>query len=238
MGNEIEVYEAKQATAVATRGGNYVVASPLTGIETQLKRNVDFGIIPGTRKPSLLKSGAERICMAYGLMQRYSIESKIEEFDEKKAFFHYLVKCELVKINPMNGQEYVFCSAYGSANTSESRNGNKSAANSANSTVKQAQKRALVAAALSVSGLSQMFAQDMDNEEFMGGAKELVSTLDEDAPVTSKQIQRLYALANMAGYSANEAKTILAAGGYTSTKDIKQKDYEKVCGWFDKEKGE
>ena len=134
-------------------GDDYEVLTPAGG--TRLVRDIDFGVIPGTKQPSLLKAGAEKVVMAYGLRQHYSIESMTQTFDEDPLMF-YLVKCELVKIAP-NGQEYIFTTGYGSANTKEKRNGRNDAYNSANSCIKMAQKRALTAAALSVSGLSSMF---------------------------------------------------------------------------------
>lgn len=197
------------------------------GVPTQLKRDVDFGVIPKTKTPSLYKSGAEKICMAYGLLQHYEIESKIEQFDGKAPFFYYLVKCSLIKIH--NGTEYVFTSAYGSANTAEKRNGFNSPADAANGTIKMAQKRALVAAALSISGLSDAFTQDMENETFMQNAKVLVDSDNPDSPVTAQQIKRLYALGADAGLNAAEVKQKLAAQGITSTKQILQKDYNAVC---------
>ena len=86
--------------------------------------------------------------MVYGLMQRYSIESKIEKQDDKSPFFFYTVKCELVKV--ANGIEYIFTSGFGSANTSEKRNGFNSAYDAANGTLKMAIKRSLVSAALCI----------------------------------------------------------------------------------------
>lgn len=241
--NEMMVYEATQAVAKA-KGANYTVMSPLTGAEVKLVRDVDFGVIPKTKSPSLFKSGAEKVCMAYGLMQRYSIESKIEQAKSyaspkgevvDDSLFFYTVKCELVKI-ATNGQEYVFSSAYGSANTREKRNGFNGAFDAANSTLKMAQKRALVAAALSVSGLSAMFTQDMEDENFMSGYTEIQQTLDEDAPITAKQVKRIFAIANEAGITANKAKQmILAKYGYSSTKEITQKQYDEVCAMFEGE---
>lgn len=48
---------------------------------TTLKRGVDFGMIrkkngdPMTKHPTLFKSGAEKVAVAYGLCQRYTIET-------------------------------------------------------------------------------------------------------------------------------------------------------------------
>ena len=226
MADEMMVYEAKQAIA-ETKRMNYAITSPLTGQTAELKRDVDFGVIPKTKQPSLYKAGAEKIAMAYGLMQHFSIESKIEE-GGKDPTFYYLMKCELVKV-AQNGQEYVFSTGYGSANSREKRNGFNSPYDAANGTLKMAQKRALTAAALSISGLSDAFTQDMENEDFMANAQKLVDTDKPDSPVSTAQIKRLYAIGGEAGLNAAEVKQILAANGYTSTKQILQKDYDKIC---------
>ena len=177
------------------------------------------------RESRLSTSGAEKVVSGYGLLQHYFVESAIEQ-GGKEPFFFYRVRCDLVKV--YNGQEYVWTSAYGSANTSEKRNGFNSPFDSANSTLKMAQKRSLVAAALSISGLSDAFTQDMENEEFMANSQKLIDSDKPDSPVSTAQIKRLYAIGGEAGLNAAEVKQVLAANGYTSTKQILQKDYDKI----------
>ena len=58
-----ELIERKDAQ-IETRRTNYAVISPFTKEEVILKRDVDFGVIPKTKRPTLFKSGAERICQA------------------------------------------------------------------------------------------------------------------------------------------------------------------------------
>lgn len=226
MSNEIMIQEGQSAIVEAKRM-NYEITAP-NGGKTILKRDVDFGVIPKTKKPSLYKSGAEKICFAYGLMQRYVIESKIEQTDPE-PFFFYTVRCDLVKLNLQNGQEYVFTSGYGSANTKEKRNGFNGAFDAANSSLKMAAKRALTAAAISVCGGSDLFTMDIEDETVAKNFEEIKATSDDEAPVTTKQIKRLYAIGNEAGRNVEEIKQLLASKGYTSTKDIKQKDYDEVC---------
>lgn len=229
MESNITIYEAEQAVAM-TAGKNYKVKAPMGG-EVTLKRGVDFGVVPGTKQPSLLKSGAEKVCMAYGLLQHYSIESKIEQFDKSGLFFFYLVKCELVKI-ANDGREYVFATGYGSANTAEGRNGKSAnSPNVINSTTKMAQKRALVSAALSISGLSDMFTQDMENADFMEKAYDLKVTANPEATITGAQAQRIYAIAANNGYTAKEVKAKIEDLGL-KVNTIKQADYEKICALF------
>ena len=52
----------------------------------------DYGVIPGTQKPTLLKPGAEKIIRLLGLADEYEIES-VKDWD--KPFFHFQVVCRL-----------------------------------------------------------------------------------------------------------------------------------------------
>ena len=226
MSNEVMIYEGQKAIVEAKRM-NYQISVP-GGVPQVLKRDVDFGVIPHTKKPSLYKSGAEKICFAYGLMQRYHIESKIEQ-TEPTPFFFYTIRCDLVKLLP-TGQEIVFTSSYGLANTSEKRNGFNGAYDAANSTLKMAQKRALTSAAISICGGSDLFTMDIEDETTISrNYEEMKQTANDDAPLTSKQTKRIYALGNEAGHNAEEVRQILATMGITSTKDVTQKMYDEVC---------
>lgn len=215
----------------AAVGENYAVKTPAG--TTTLVRDTDFGVIPGTKQPSLFKAGAEKIAMAYGLLQHYTIEDMHQEFGDSPVMF-YLVKCELVKIHPVSGKEYVFTTGYGSANTREKRNGRSDAYNAANSCIKMAQKRALTAAALSISGLSSMFTQDLDNEDFVNSnIAALSATNNPNAPITRKQRNLIFAKAGDRGMLAPQAKKIIADAGLPSVSALTQKDYQKVLELFD-----
>lgn len=227
MSNEITQIYGGQKAIVEAKRMNYSISVP-NGTEMILKRDIDFGVIPKTKKPSLYKSGAEKICFAYGLMQRYYIETKFEQI-EPEPFFYYAVRCDLVKLNLNTGQEYVFTSGFGSANTKEKRNGFNGAFDSANSALKMAQKRALVSAAIAVCGGSDLFTQDIEDETVTKNYEEMKATAKDDAPVTANQIKRLYAIGKEAGRNVTEVKNLLISKGFASTKDIKQKEYDEVC---------
>ncbi len=53
----------------------------------------DYGVIPGTKKKTLLKSGAEKLCEIYGLADEYEILSKVEDW--QSGLFDYTLKCVL-----------------------------------------------------------------------------------------------------------------------------------------------
>lgn len=228
---ELMVYEGRQALAERSNE-NYKVTCPLDGNSVILERGTDFDVIPGTKQPSLLKSGAEKIVSAYGLFVHYSIESKIEELNaietDKgfKPLFFYNVRCDLVKV-ANNGTEYVFSTGYGSANTSEKRNGWNSPWDSANSTLKMAQKRALVQAALSVSGLSSLFSQDIENEVFMKKFDELNEAV-KTGTITLKQGKQIFATAADIGISRKKLMEKLAEWGYKDVKAINQDELDDV----------
>ena len=62
--------------------------------QTLMIRGHDYGIIPGTDKPTLLKPGAEKIVKLLGLSDEYELVDRQEDW--KGGFFRYLVRCKLV----------------------------------------------------------------------------------------------------------------------------------------------
>jgi len=65
-------------------------------VHQNLVSDQDYGIIPGTTKPTLLKPGAEKIAKLLGLSDQYEIVDRQEDWN--KAFFRYLVKCKLIHV--------------------------------------------------------------------------------------------------------------------------------------------
>lgn len=228
MSNELTTYEQTQALAAASKM-NYVLTVPTNGRQIELKRGVDFEKIPKTKQPTLTKAGCLRIAKeGYGLCVEPIIEHAIEVLDPFPYFF-YRARVNLYTFTK-DGEKVIVSSGVGSANSAESRNGNNSAHNAANTALKFAEKRACSDAVINLTGLSNIFVQDMDNENFTEkGYAEIKGTVDDNAPITSKQIKRLYAIGNEAGRNVESIKQLLASKGYTSTKDICQKDYDSVC---------
>jgi len=75
----------------------------------------DYGIIPGTDKPTLLKPGAEKLCELYGFAP--IIKDIKEEKDNETGFCHYLVILTL--LHKRSG--IVVAEGVGEANTSEDK---------------------------------------------------------------------------------------------------------------------
>lgn len=76
---------------------------------------VDYGTIPGTPKPTLLKPGAEKLTLVFGLAPSFTVSNRIEDWE--RGFFHYETKCDLV--SKRTGE--IVASAHGSANSKEPR---------------------------------------------------------------------------------------------------------------------
>lgn len=64
-----------------------------------LREGVDYGKIPGSEKPVLLKAGAEKMAAFFGLTVRFELADKIEDWTgeshEGEPFFYYRYKCSL-----------------------------------------------------------------------------------------------------------------------------------------------
>ena len=233
--NELTLYSydaVPMAVERKPRTGDYTI-SVFGGPPSTLRRGVDFGMIrrkdgsAQTKHPTLFKSGAEKVAVAYGLCQRYHLESKVE--DHSEGFFFYCVRCDLVKI--VDGQEYTITSSYGSANTREGRNGRQSPYDGANSALKMAQKRALVSAALSLGCMSDSFTQDIESDTEEAGV--YFNSQNPDAPITAAQGKFFYAAAGRHGLTKADAKALLRRHGCASAKDIRGKDFDAILADLD-----
>ena len=75
----------------------------------------DYGVIPGTNKPSLFKPGAEKLCEIYGLAPMVEVTQRVEDWD--RGLFAYEVLTSLV--SKRTGQ--VVATGVGSCNSMEGR---------------------------------------------------------------------------------------------------------------------
>jgi len=66
-------------------------------VHSTMINGLDYGVIPGTQKPTLLKPGAEKIAKLLGLSDQYEIMDKSENWQEP-PFFRYLIKCKLIHV--------------------------------------------------------------------------------------------------------------------------------------------
>jgi hypothetical protein len=65
-------------------------------VHATMIKDQDYGVIPGTQKPTLLKPGAEKIAKLLHLADEYEIVDRQEDW--AKPFFRYLIRCKLTHI--------------------------------------------------------------------------------------------------------------------------------------------
>ncbi len=125
-------------------------------VKAQMQKDVDYGVIPGTRKPTLLKPGAEKLCRLFNLRPILEIIHSVVDFE--KPLFHYHYRCSLYRGDEVVGQ------GDGCCNSMEIKYQKQKYKifDLTNTICKMAQKRALVAAVLSSCGASEFFTQDLE----------------------------------------------------------------------------
>ena len=189
-------------------------------IQQTLRQNHDYGVVPGTDKPILLKPGAEKILMMMGLQSEFEIVDSTRDFEN--GFFQYQVRCKLHK------GDMLITEGLGSCNTKERKYAKQDPFSIDNTVLKMAKKRALVDAALLVASLSDVFTQDLEDMDLEGqqvSSRKKYYT-DQDGTISTAQAKRMFALAEG---DQDIVRQILDKHGYQSTKDVKKTDYEKMC---------
>jgi hypothetical protein len=76
-----------------------------------MKDDEDYGLIPGAKKPSLWKPGAEKLTAFFGLAPRFDVEQRIEQWDAPEPFFHYEIKCRLIRDDEVRGEGLGSCNS-------------------------------------------------------------------------------------------------------------------------------
>lgn len=189
-------------------------------VQSQFTQNHDFGIIPGTGKPTLLKPGAEKLIMLLGLTTEFEIIESERDFNE--GFFQYQVRCTLLK----NGISVT--QGFGSCNTMEKKYLKQDPYTMDNTVLKMAKKRALVDAALLVGSLSDVFTQDIEDMDLTGSStNQRRYYTDRDGTISQAQAKRMFAIAKG---DNNLVKAVMEKYGYKgSSSDVKKTDYNKIC---------
>ena len=82
----------------------------------------------------------------------------------------------------------------------------------------------MVDAVIKMAGLSTVFTQDIENDDFMEKS-ETLTTATPDSPITAAQRKRIFAIAQNAGLSTEQTRTWLTARGYTITQGV----YDQLC---------
>lgn len=64
-------------------------------VKTIMKKDIDYGVIPGTDKPTLYKPGAEKLNTFFGLSARSVLVDSIEDWE--RGFFYYRYATEIYR---------------------------------------------------------------------------------------------------------------------------------------------
>ncbi|MEM4500586.1 MAG: hypothetical protein QW512_00450 [Thermofilaceae archaeon] len=125
-----------------------------------LEEDVDYGYPSGKKapgqKPSLYKSGAEKLTRLFNLTPQFEVVEKVERDD----FIMYTFKCVLIA---PSGR--VVGEGYGSCNSKEKKGWAENPWAFQNNILKIAKKRAHVDAVLTGLGASNVFTQDLEDME-------------------------------------------------------------------------
>lgn len=141
-------------------------------IREALEDGRDYGVIPGAgARKVLLKAGAERLTVAFGLRPRFTVTSSDCDHDRVVSFtersgrmrqslgvYRYTLRCELLRDDVVVGEGVGSCSTMESKYISRPRD-------CENTVLKMAKKRALVDAVLGTLSLSDRFTQDVGDDD-------------------------------------------------------------------------
>jgi hypothetical protein len=138
-------------------------------VAKQLKTNVDYGIIPGCKVPSLYQPGAQKFARLFGLTIRKECTHREVDRENNYAAFTYMASVYHAK----TGQLIAQCE--GSTNSQEKKWATRTVKGGGkeitpvtdvlNTLQKMAQKRAFVGAVIEACAASDFFTQDIDSPE-------------------------------------------------------------------------
>ncbi len=126
-------------------------------VKQQMIENIDYGTIPGTKKPTLFKAGAEKLCRLFNLRPTFEIVDSIVNFE--KPLFHYHYRCSLYRSGELVANADGICNSY----EARYKKQQYKTFDLVNTICKMSQKRALVASVLASCGASEFFTQDLEN---------------------------------------------------------------------------
>jgi len=78
-------------------------------VKSIMSEGTDYGTVPGTDKPTLLKPGAEKLSTFFGFSPAFEIVKSVEDWD--KPLFHYQYKCKLYKGDRLMGEGVGSCNS-------------------------------------------------------------------------------------------------------------------------------
>ncbi|MEK5037325.1 hypothetical protein [Sporosarcina sp. FSL K6-3457] len=166
-------------------------------VQNSMVKGIDYGMISGFSKPTLLKPGAEKLCDAFGFSKTVDVVNRIEQWEV--GVFAYEVKMTLTRKD--NG--IIEAEGLGSCNSKEAAYRHQDAFTIVNTVLKMAKKRALIDAILSATRASGLFTQDIEDfpkqTNIKGGEEQS----------TKFQLQTIYHLVSEISISNGEAKELM-----------------------------
>lgn len=128
-------------------------------VSNQMVKGIDndYAVIPGTKKISLLKPGAEKILLLFNLGFKFNIINHI--VDHYSGEVSFLIECKVFRKTDSTvvGEYMGYCS------NREKKYVSVAPSDIVNTILKMCQKRALVGAAIAATGASDYFTQDVED---------------------------------------------------------------------------
>ncbi|SHF17369.1 hypothetical protein [Caloramator proteoclasticus] len=174
-------------------------------IQSTLHQNHDFGVVPGSSKPTLLKPGAEKILMLLGLTSEYELIEKVQDYEN--GFFAFTVRCKLYK------QDQLITEGLGHCNSKERKYQSEKVDpyTIANTCLKMAKKRAQIDATLTVASLSDIFTQDIEDMDLEGNSVTQISSMKREMkPASKSQIAYIQSMQKKLNINDEQLQSMLA----------------------------
>lgn len=274
MDNNLAVIP-RQEVSVATPLTSLEIRAQVNRIQEVMrdvmKENVHYGNIPGTPKPSLWKPGAEKISMTFHIAIDPQIEADLST--EERVRYRIRANATSQATGAFLGAAFGECSSdeekyrWRAAVCDEEFDATEitrrrykwkkdgscisqvrtEPADIANTVLKMAVKRAVVAVILQVTAASDIFTQDIEDlpEEVRGAAGE--EARSESAPkpevrksqpagdvISEPQRNRAFAISKSKGFSIDQYRAVVKKHGFDSDKDITKAAYNAICAELEK----
>ncbi len=85
-------------------------------VESSKEVEGDYGVIPGTKKPTLLQPGAQKLDSLFGLVARFFVIREEEDWTGEKhggePFFRYMISCQLWRGETIMGEAIGECNSW------------------------------------------------------------------------------------------------------------------------------
>lgn len=94
------------------------IAEAISNVLVQSSKEVegDYGVIPGTKKPTLLQPGAQKLDSLFGLVARFVVIREEEDWTGERhggePFFRYMISCQLWRGDTIMGEAIGECNSW------------------------------------------------------------------------------------------------------------------------------